>query len=148
MSQGNNNITTNQLLESTTLKANLTLDNVDKFYHFHKFEKFTLTAGNSINYDIEYIPKVGKCLYLAICGDQNPTGNGWSHIKILKNNILLTGQIAESTSDSCNIPFNLSLLDIKLFPCTYTFTIKQGAGTSTYGEDGDFQAPQIVVFEI
>ena len=141
--------TTGEILEILNTKADQDLKNVDKFYYFYKYAQFTLASGASTSQSISYTPITGKPVFINISGDNNPTtSSGWCQLNIYKDNVLLTRQISASVSASCNIPFNVFWLDTNPTQCVYKVEIYQGGGTSIYGEDGSYHAPQIVIFEI
>lgn len=141
--------TTGEILEILNTKADQDLKNVDRFYYFYKYAQFTLASGASTSQSIQYTPITGKPVFINISGDNNPTSSsGWCQLNIYKDNVLLTRQICASVSASCNIPFNVFWLDTNPTECVYKVEIYQGGGTSIYGEDGNYQAPQIVIFEI
>ena len=62
---------------------------------------------------------------------------------------MITQQIAESKSNSQNIPFSLNYLDIvPKGTYKYTFRLLRGSGTFILGENGSLQSSQCMAFEI
>ena len=98
------------------------------------------------------IVSVGKPILVTLTGDINPVGGpSWCYINIYRNGARVGKYIiAESLSNSSNIPYALSTIDIPgAGTHTYTgFITIGGANPIQFGETGDVQAPTILAIEL
>lgn len=119
-------------------------------YAFHKCNTFTINENYpSARFDLNITSK-GRPVFLSFNGDMNALSNGcWAKISILRNGTKITQVIAEANSLSQNIPFNLTYLDcVGAGTYTYTALVERGGNNCNFGEEGNHQAPQFIIFEI
>jgi hypothetical protein len=93
----------------------------------------------------------GRPVFLVATGDANPASAGdWHYIALYRDATRVGKLIINQTSGaSHNNPWALTHIDIPSSG-TYTYTVKanQGAGTITYGETGNDQAPTLIAIEL
>ena len=123
-------------------------------YIFYKWPAGTqiATEYGSVSKDFTITTK-GRPVFISVSGDMNPLtdkAKTWIDIDIKKGSTILARQIAEEhAASSWNSPFSLQYLDIvSAGTYTYTITFTSGSGTCQLAEDGAYQAPQVIIFEI
>jgi len=94
----------------------------------------------------------GRKVLLVATGDGNPNQTGgWHRLQIYRNETAIGKWIINENSggSSANCPWALTTLDQPVAG-TYTYSVRawQGAGSFTYGEEGDGQAPSLIAVEI
>ena len=86
-----------------------------------------------------------------ICGDNNPTTNNPSQLNVYisrPSEITLTEQVAQSNSNSMNVPFSLAYIDVRAAGTyTYRFEVTLGGSEVITGEE-PLQSIQCMAFEI
>ena len=85
-------------------------------------------------------------------GDMNAAADDdWNYFRIYRDSTAI-GQryIAQAVKSSYNLPFSTAHLDTPGSAGTYTYTLKcwRGVGSMTYGEEGNGQAPTMILMEI
>ena len=119
-------------------------------YYFYKYDQFyidentpTVTHSFSIN-------SKGRPIFISVTGDINPiSAESWITIRIWKGQSVIASQIVQSTGASVNVPFCINYLDVTgAGQQNYAIDFSRGSGSTLFGEDGNYQAPQILAFEI
>lgn len=93
----------------------------------------------------------GRPVLIIGTGDANPaTAGDWNYITIYRGESQIGKLIINQTSGaSHNNPFGITTIDSPTAG-TYTYSLRayQGAGSITYGEIGNVQAPTIIAMEL
>jgi hypothetical protein len=95
----------------------------------------------------------GSKVFATACGDMNPATSGdWHLYQIYRDSTGISKRyIGQTAGSSYNLPFSISFVETAgLNAGTYTYSLKvnQGVGSMLYGENGNSQAPTIVLMEI